>query len=95
MVQYIKNNNYLNQQKSRIWGNIFIGDTKLILRCNNKKSASSGNFEGKVISKNANNISLRRLDNNRIENIIFSELLQNEIKIVRKIDIKSGGDVKC
>jgi len=82
MVDFPKNNDFINQETRKKWASIKIGDIKVII----KKGKKPYNFEGMVIGKNYMNISLKRIDNGRIESIIFSDLLQGEIIVTRKKD---------
>lgn len=89
MVDFAKNTNYLNETSKREWAKIFVDDIKLITRNSMKKGGEKELFEALVVKKNNHNIIIKRLDNNRVESIIFSDLLQGEVEIVRKVDKKA------
>jgi len=96
MVDFAKNTNYLNENSRMKWSKIFIGDIKIIVknsirkekRKRSKKDAYES-FEAKVIGKTYTTMVIKRLDNNRVESIIFSDLLQGEVEIIRKVDSKA------
>ena len=96
MVDFEKNTNYLNENSRMKWSKIFIGDIKIIVKNSIRKEKRKRSkddayetFEAEVIGKTYTTMVIKRLDNNRVESIIFSDLLQGEVEIIRKVDSKA------
>ena len=96
MVDFAKNTNYLNETSRMKWSKVFIGDIKIIVKNSirkekkkRSKSDSYESFEAEVIGKTYTTMVIKRLDNNRVESIIFSDVLQGEVEIIRKVDSKA------
>ena len=81
MIDFAKSSDFTNESSRFIWAKLIVGDTKLIVKKSNKKGSKKESYSAKIIGKNYSHISILRLDNDRVESIHYSDLLQDEVEL--------------